>query len=274
MIKIKVICLLLTNAIFASFLAGEIKTPAIIGNNMVLQQNHKNPIWGWDTAGQSVEVIIAGQSHRVKTDKDGYWKITLNPMKASFTPLSMTIKGSSTIEYTNILVGEVWVCSGQSNMGWSVGKSDDQDLESMSANHPYLRLISVPNVGTQEPQDDFDGKWEEATPETAINFSAVGYFFGRRLHQILDVPVGLIDNAWGGSSCEAWIPRDRLHKLAVAKPYMDQWKTTEETFDFPKLQKGNSPIGPKLREIAAKTVGFCKTRKRAIQNICIQFKLS
>jgi sialate O-acetylesterase len=107
----------------------------------------------------------------------------------------------------------------------------------MSAKFPNLRLISVPQLGTQEPQNDFNGKWEATTPETAINFSAVGYFFGRRLHQILDVPVGLIDNAWGGSACEAWIPRDRLNKMAVAKPYMDQWRKTEETFDFSKLQK-------------------------------------
>ena len=78
---------------------------------------------------------------------------------------------------------------------------------------------------------------EATTPETAINFSAVGYFFGRRLHQILDVPVGLIDNAWGGSACEAWIPRDRLDKLAVAKPYMDQWKRRRKTFDFSKTTK-------------------------------------
>ena len=129
MIKIKVLCFLFSNAIFACFLAGETKTPAIIGNNMVLQQNHQNPIWGWDNPGQSVEVLISGQSHKGKTDKDGYWKIKLNPMKASFSPATMTIKGSSVLKYTNILVGEVWVCSGQSNMGWSVGQSDDKDIE-------------------------------------------------------------------------------------------------------------------------------------------------
>ena len=237
MIKIKLFSILLCNAVLAFTLLAEIKTPAVIGNNMVLQQNHKNPIWGWGNSGESIKLTIANQSHETKADKKGYWKMTLDPMKASTTPKTMTIQGSSTLKYENILIGEVWVCSGQSNMGWSVGQSDDKDLESMSAKFPNLRLISVPQVGTQEPQNDFNGKWDATTPETAINFSAVGYFFGSKLHQILDIPVGLIDNAWGGSACEAWIPRDRLNKMAVAKPYMDQWRKTEETFDFEKLQK-------------------------------------
>ena len=174
--KSKLFSILVCNALLAFTLLGEVKTPAIIGNNMVLQQNHKNTIWGWDNPGQDIEVFISGQSHYGKTDKDGYWEITLNPMKSSFSPATMTIKGSSVLKYTNILVGEVWVCSGQSNMQWSVGQSDDKELEAMSAKFPNLRLISVPQVGTQKPQNDFDGKWEETTPESAINFSAVGYF--------------------------------------------------------------------------------------------------
>ena len=105
----------------------------------------------------------------------------------------------------------------------------------MTANYPNLRLVSVPQVGTQEAQTDFNGRWESTTPEIAKNFSAVGYLFGRRLHLALGVPVGLIDNAWGGSACEAWIPRDRLNQLPVAKPYMDQWRETEKTFDYDKL---------------------------------------
>ena len=94
----------------------------------------------------------------------------------------------------------------------------------MTAHYPNLRLISVPQVGTQEAQINFNGQWDATTPEIAKNFSAVGYLFGRRLHLALGVPVGLIDNAWGGSACEAWIPRDRLNRLDVAKPYMDQWR--------------------------------------------------
>lgn len=225
------------NLLLCSILKAETKTPAIIGSNMVLQQNHKNPIWGWDDPGQRVEIDLDGQSHITQADENGYWKVRLAALKASNSPKSMTIKGSSTLRYENILVGEVWLCSGQSNMGWSLGQADDKDIESLGANFPNLRLISVPQVGTQEPQSDFKGQWEETTPETAIAFSAVGYLFGKRLRQILGVPIGLIDNAWGGSACEAWIPRDRLEKLEVARPYVEQWKKNEQNYDFAEIQK-------------------------------------
>ena len=128
-------------------------------------------------------------------------------------------RSANSITYENILVGEVWLCSGQSNMQWSVSRSQDSDLESLSAHYPNLRLITVPQVGSQEPQYDFKGAWESSTPTTAANFSAVGYFFGRRLHQILQVPVGLINNSWGGSACEAWIPRNRLEQCKLCLLY-------------------------------------------------------
>ena len=227
--------LLLIHALTSTLLWGDLRTPAVIGSNMVLQQNHRNPIWGWGNPGETVRVSLGKQMHQTKADDQGYWKVTLNPMKASSSPATMNIKGSSELKYENILVGEVWLCSGQSNMGWALGNSDDSDLEIMTANYPNLRLISVPQVGTQEPQIYFNGQWEATTPDVAKNFSAVGYLFGRRLHLALGVPVGLIDNAWGGSACEAWIPRDRLNKLAVAKPYMDQWRETEKNFDYDKL---------------------------------------
>jgi sialate O-acetylesterase len=149
-------------------------------------------------------------------------------------------------------------------MGWNLGQADDKDLESLGANFPHLRIISIPQVGTQEPQNDFKGKWDEVSPGSAIDFSAVGFLFGRRLHQVLGVPVGLIDNAWGGSACEAWIPRDRLNRLGVAKPYIDQWKKTEAHYDFEKLQ---TAYKEKLQvwqnpQIAARKAGKMATERR------------
>ena len=247
-----------------AWLMAELRTPAVIGNHMVLQQNHLNPIWGWDKPNTPVEVKISEQSHKTVSDTQGYWQVTLSPMKASSSPLIMNIDGSSSLTYKNILVGEVWLCSGQSNMGWSLGQADDKDLESLGAHYPHLRLISIPQVGTQEPQNNFKGQWDEVSPSSAIAFSAVGYLFGRRLHQVLGVPVGLIDNAWGGSACEAWIPRDRLTKLAVAKPYIDQWEKTEAHYDFEKLQ---TAYQEKLkawqnRQIADRKAGKTKAEKK------------
>jgi sialate O-acetylesterase len=253
-----------------AWLMAELRTPAVIGNHMVLQQNHLNPIWGWDKPNTAIEVKISGQSHKTVSDTKGYWRVTLSPMKASTSPKVMSIQGSSSLTYENILVGEVWLCSGQSNMGWNLGQADDKDLESLGANFPHLRIISIPQVGTQEPQNDFKGKWDEVSPGSAIDFSAVGFLFGRRLHQVLRVPVGLIDNAWGGSACEAWIPRDRLNRLGVAKPYIDQWKKTEAHYDFEKLQ---TAYKEKLqawqnRQIAARKAGKVATeiRPRAPRN--------
>ena len=247
--SIKVVLSALLAAVSAS---GEVKTPAIFGSNMVLQRDHANPVWGWADKGEKVTVSIAGQSHKAQADKDGNWRVSLKPMKATAEPLTLTIKGKNELKYENVLVGEVWVCSGQSNMGWALNNTDDSDLEVMTAKHPNLRLISVPQVGTQEPQSDFNGQWEVTTPEVAQNFSAVGYLFGRRLHQALDVPVGLIDNAWGGSACEAWIPRDLLEKTAVAKPYVEQWKKTESEYDGAKAMQEYESRMAKWKEKAKK----------------------
>jgi len=216
---------------------AELKLPAIIGDNMVLQQKQANPVWGWDTPGTEVKVTFSGQTQTAKADAQGKWAVKLAPLPASARPAMMSIAGTTTRELKNILVGEVWLCSGQSNMGFSVDRTWDADLEMAQAKHPQIRLISVPNVGTQVIQDDFQGQWEECTPTTVGGFSAVGYYYGRLLHQVLGVPVGLIDNAWGGSACEAWVRRDVLEKDARFKSIIARWQQTESSFtqaDFDK----------------------------------------
>jgi sialate O-acetylesterase len=171
-------------------LRAEIKLPAIIGDHMVLQQKQANPIWGWDTPGTKVSVKFAGQTQTATAGADGKWTVKLGPVGANATPQTLTIAGTSTRVLQDVLVGEVWMCSGQSNMQWSVGQSYNGDIEALASSLPQIRLISVPQVGTQEKKTDFNGKWEAATPETVPSFSAVGYLYGRYLHQILKVPVG------------------------------------------------------------------------------------
>ena len=211
--------------------------PALFSDGAVLQRDIPVNVWGWTDAGQGVTVSIAGQSAAGKADANGRWQVTLKPLSVSPHSLRMVVrngKGEQKV-VTDVLVGEVWVCSGQSNMQMAVSSSTDADLEKASANYPNLRLITVPQVGTQEEQDDFKGQWEPATPETVGDFSAVGYFYGRQLHQTLGVPVGLIDNSWGGSAAEAWVKRSVLEADPKYKSYIDQWVQTEKTYDYDKL---------------------------------------
>ncbi len=252
-------CLVLTLMV-ASVLAAtksataDVRLPAIFTDHMVLQQGQENRIWGWADPGEEVTVSIDGAMHKTAAGKDGRWQTRLQSL-AVLPPgksLTLTVQGKNAIEVRDVLVGEVWICSGQSNMAFSVAQATDGDLETKTANFPRMRLISVPQVGTQQPQDDFRGKWEVCTPDAAAQFSAVGYFFGRQLHQTLDVPIGLIDNAWGGSACEAWIRRDILEADAKYAPLLERWAQIEKTFDAEKEQAAYQVKLKEWREVAAK----------------------
>lgn len=213
---------------------------------MVLQQKQANRIWGWGDAGDNITVTISNQKQTTKVGDDGKWQVTLDPMPVG-GPHRLVINGHNRIAFDNVMVGEVWICSGQSNMQWDVSRANDPDLETLTADYPNIRLISVPQVGTQDAQADFNGEWSICTPQTANEFSAVGYFFGRRLHQTLDVPIGLIDNAWGGSACEAWINRDKLEDNERFHALMEHWEGVEKDYqasdDDAKRKKRNLMMG-------------------------------
>jgi len=226
---------------------ADVKLPAIFTPHMVLQRDQKDKVWGWAEKGEEVTVSIAGQTKTAKADDDGKWSLQLDPLPAG-GPHTMTVKGKNTVTLDDVLVGEVWICSGQSNMQWDVNVANDPDLERLSANYPKIRLISVPQVGTQEPKDDFQGKWEVCSPKTVGNFSAVGYFFGRQLYQTLDVPIGLIDDSWGGSSCEAWIRKD-----AMTDP---KYKDLLEKWSDKKSDTGNQQPANIYNGVLRPTIGY------------------
>ena len=238
---------------------AELKMSSIFSDHMVLQQKQLIRIWGWTAADQEITIELAGQSADTTADENGRFELNLNPVAAG-GPYSLIVKADETRTFKDVLVGEVWLCSGQSNMSFPVAASNDPDLESLSANFPNVRLISVPQVGTQQAQNDFNGQWEKCTPESVRNFSAVGYFFGRQLHQTLDVPVGLIDNAWGGSSCEAWVKRDLLEGDDLYGPLMERWKKTEATYNH---ETAVVTYKEKLKEWKANKTG---ARPRAPRN--------
>lgn len=237
---------------------AELKMSSIFGDRMVLQQKQPIHIWGWTAPGQKVQAQLESSQASGTADQTGRFDLMLDPVDAG-GPYELKVTADETRTFTDVLVGEVWLCSGQSNMQWSVKQANDPDLEIRTARYPKIRLITVPQVGTQEPQNDFKGEWQECSPETVPDFSAVGYFFGRQLHQTLDVPIGLIDNAWGGSAAEAWVRRDLLQDKEIYEPLLQRWEQLEATFDYEsemaayrdrlkkwqESKKGNRPRAPR-----------------------------
>ena len=211
----------------ASVARAELKLPTIIGDHMVLQQKQADPIWGWDTPGTKVTVTFAGQTKTAVAGSDGKWTVKLDPLPANATPQKLVIVGTSQKIISDVLVGEVWVCSGQSNMEFRLWKDSNGDLEAAAAQLPEIRLITVPVKGCQELLNDFKGEWKAATPLTASNFSTVGFLCGRYIHQILHVPVGLIENHWGGAAAEAFVPRPAMDSDPRFARLMFQTKTNE-----------------------------------------------
>ncbi len=190
---------------------ADVKLPAVVGDNMVLQQGRKVSIWGWAEPGEEVMVSVSWHSMKwaVTTDKDGKWVFKMDSPKAG-GPYEMTVAGQNTITIKNIMVGEVWVCSGQSNMQWGVKQSANAEQEIAEANYPDIRLFTVERKVAEQPQADCVGSWTLCSPETVPDFSAVAYFFGRQLHKELDVPIGLVHTSWGGTPAESWTRREAL----------------------------------------------------------------
>ncbi|MEP4076704.1 sialate O-acetylesterase [Haloferula sp.] len=191
-----------------------LKLAGIFADNMVLQQKTDAAIWGKAEAGQSVSIKPSwgGKSIKTKADDEGKWKTSIQTPPAG-GPFQIRVEcGKEKIELKNVLSGEVWICSGQSNMQWKLrgfGKEQfKEDVE--NAKYPEIRLCDIPQALALEEQDDVKSSWKACNPNTVFNFSAVAYFFGSRIHQELDVPIGLISTNWGGSKAEAWVSAETL----------------------------------------------------------------
>jgi sialate O-acetylesterase len=201
----------------ATVARADVKLPAIISDGMVLQQGINASLWGWADEGESVTVEMQNQKVTAVA-KNERWMVKLKPLKAG-GPFTLTISGKNKIEFKNVLVGEVWICSGQSNMEWRLRQSDNAEAEIAVAKYPMIRLFTVPRLEVDAPVTDVKGAWKECSPETVGSFSAVGYFFGRDLHKARNVPVGLINNAVGGSPAESWMAEGVLNADAEYKQF-------------------------------------------------------
>jgi sialate O-acetylesterase len=223
--------LALVGLLTAASAGADVKLPAIIGDNMVLQQGMKPPIWGWADPGEKVTVSLNGKEISSTADSQGRWQVKLPKMKAG-GPYDVTISGKNTITLHNVLVGEVWVGSGQSNMEFGVGGANNAQQEISSAHFPQIRMFTVAKKVGTEPLADVEGHWVECSPQTVGGFSAVAYFFGRDLHQKLGVPVGLIHTSWGGTPAEAWTSRPTLEADSDLRYMVENWD--KQIADYPK----------------------------------------
>lgn len=199
--------LLLSFSVYAN-----VRLPKIFGDNMVLQRNQAIPIWGWADVNENVTIQFNKQTKNIKAGKDGKWMIKLNAESAG-GPFSLLVKAKNVITINNVLVGEVWICSGQSNMEWPVRNSNSAQQEVQQANYPQIRHFMVPKAVSSTPKEDINGgEWKLCSPETVGDFTAVGYFFARHLYNELKVPVGLINTSWGGTHVETWTSREAFEK--------------------------------------------------------------
>ena len=228
---------------------ADVKLPAVLSDSMVLQQGRPVPVWGWADKGEAVTVTFAGQTQAATAGDDGKWMVKLQPLTASDKPAELTVAGKNTLTLKDVLVGEVWVCSGQSNMEWSVKQSKDAETEIAAADHPLLRLFDVPNTTAAEPLADTKAKWTPCTPQTVAPFSAVAYYFGRELSGRLKVPVGLVHTSWGGTPAEAWTSAEYLKKTPELAGLIPAWEKRAE--NYPKAKENHEKAMAAWRETAA-----------------------
>ncbi len=221
----------LTLVMFLSSARADVRLPALFSDGLVFQQGKPLSIWGWAAPDEDVSIQFAGQTRAARADLDGKWRVILDPLPANATPQEMKVNGKNSLILKNLLIGEVWICSGQSNMQWTVSQAANPQQEVEAANFPQIRMFNVERVTAMSPVDDVKGSWKEANPGNVGQFSAVGYFFGRHLHQVLKVPVGLINTSWGGTRVEAWTSRESLEERPCAAQMLSDWDGIRQSWD-------------------------------------------
>ncbi len=209
---------------FLSFTFSSVKLPSIISDNMVLQENSYVKIWGWAFPGEEIEIKIGNLTARGKANEKGYWVIKFKGFSAG-GPYKMVVKGKNNkIEIKNILFGEVYLASGQSNMRFRMRGEKFASEEIPQANYPQIRFFQVKRNPSPEPVKDVSGKWILCNPQTVKNFSAVAYYFAKNIHKKLNVPVGIIESDWGGTRIEAWMSAVSLKKAGVYEKLKEKWE--------------------------------------------------
>ena len=232
---------------------AELKLPQIFSDGMVLQRDDSAKIWGWAKPGADIKVSLGKQSLTAKTDKSGDWVVDFKGLEANEAGQTLTVEGDGgKKEIKNVLVGEVWIASGQSNMEWRVSSSEGAKEEIEGAKDPLLRVFVSSNVATREAQKDWNGTWNPTQPDKTASFTAVGYYFGKELRRELGVPVGIIECAWGGKPVEAFTSMEALKALPEAKGVLEKKEKALASWDPKKamaqFEKQKTAYDAKLKE--------------------------
>lgn len=231
----------------------------------MLQREAAAPVWGWADPGEQVTVSIAGQTKSTKADKDGKWMVKLADLKAG-GPHALTVKGKNTVTVEDVLIGEVWLGSGQSNMAMTVNRAKDFEQEQAAATHPRIRMFTVASGASATAQPDCKGAWEICSPESVARFSAAAYFFGRELHKALNMPVGLVNSSVGGTPIESWISPEAQARSPELQAFFEAQKTEEAKFDPAAAKVQHAKALERWKEAAAKAKAEGKPAPRRPQD--------
>lgn len=246
----KNLLLLIFWGIIVSPIFSKVTLPDVISENMVLQREAVVPIWGTADPGEKIEVVFGKQSKSTIADRAGNWKVLLDPMPANASPATMTIIGENKIELANILVGEVWLCAGQSNMQWEVRQSKGGAAAIAEAGNPNIRLFNVSRKVAFKKKEGKLASWKEVSPESVPVFSGVGYFFALELYSKLGIPIGMINSSYGGSQAEAWTPVEYLAASRELMPCVEREKIWEE--ERPSVQQAYDQQMAEWKEVVEK----------------------
>ncbi len=245
---------------------ADVVPAALFTDNAVLQRDKPIPVWGTADAGEKISVAFAGQTHSTTADAHGKWRVDLTPLPANATPADLVIQGNNTITLSNVVVGEVWLASGQSNMEWHLNNTYDKAIDiPASARFPLIRHIKIKRVVADTPADTVavDRKtWEVASPSTTGNFSAVGYYFAKDVHELTGVPVGIIGSNWGGTRIEAWMDPGTLAASPTLASVHEAWTKTLAEYPDRQAQHETDLAAWQAEEAAAKAAGQPFTKRR------------
>lgn len=256
-LRLTVVALLLSLLATPRTAGADVRLASIFSDHMVLQRDRPIRIWGWADPRQSVTVTLGDATATATADESGRWQAELPARAASAQPVSLTVRAGNAITLEDILIGEVWLCSGQSNMEWTVALSTNAPQEIAAADHPLIRHIKVPHAPATTPQETFEGQWQICSPATAGAFTACGYFMARDLLEELQVPIGLINSSWGGTRIEPWTPPAGFAQVPALEDIL-----TSVIGRTP----GTAPYQERLAQYIASTESWVKSARAALED--------